>query len=89
MLLSEIVTFFDKKEKFSMNFPPKCFKTTESQSLAVYGSLCGEKQFLLIFIPCTGFMKNSGLNVSKFSSGLDPFKLGKKNKLSEFFSARF
>ena len=34
-------------------------------------------------------MKNSGLNVSKFSSGLVPFKLGKKNKLSEFFSARF
>ena len=34
-------------------------------------------------------MKNSGLNVSKFSSGLAPFKLGKKNKLSEFFSARF
>ena len=29
----------------------KCFKTTERHSLAVCGSLCGEKQFLLIFIP--------------------------------------
>ena len=34
-------------------------------------------------------MKNSSLNVSEFSSGLVSFKLGKKNKLSEFFSARF
>ena len=28
-----------------MNFPQRCFKTTEKPSLAVCGSLCGEKQF--------------------------------------------
>ena len=39
------------KLKVLYEFPPKCFKTTERHSLAVCGSLCGEKQFLLIFIP--------------------------------------
>ena len=72
-----------------MNFPQIASKQSESHSLAVCVSLCGEKQFLLIFIPFYWFDENSSLNVSKFSSGLVPFKLGKKNKLSEFFSARF
>ena len=31
-------------------FLQKCFKTTERHSLAICGLLCGEKQFLLIFI---------------------------------------
>ena len=39
------------KRKFFYEFLQKCFKTTERHSLAVCGSLCGEKQFLLIFIP--------------------------------------
>ena len=39
-----------KKEFFS-EFPKKGFKTTEKHSLAVCGSLRGEKQFLLIFFP--------------------------------------
>ena len=39
------------KRKVLYEFPPKCFKTTERHSLAVCGSLCWEKQFLLIFIP--------------------------------------
>ena len=34
-----------------MNFPKKFLKTTERYGLEVCGSLCGEKQFLLIFIP--------------------------------------
>ena len=32
-------------------FPPKCFKTWERYGIALSGSLCGEKKFLLIFIP--------------------------------------
>ena len=50
VLVSEIVTFMSKK-KSSLWLSPKCFKTTERHSLAVCGSLCGQKQFLLIFIP--------------------------------------
>ena len=43
--------FFDLKEKFSVSFPKKFFKTTEKLSLAVSDSIWGEKQFLLILIP--------------------------------------
>ena len=49
MLVSEVVTFMSEKKIF-YEFPPKRFKTTERQSLAECGSLCGEKHFLLIFI---------------------------------------
>ena len=34
-------------------------------------------------------MKKSSLNVSKFSTGFAPFKHGKKNKLSVYFSTPF
>ena len=34
-----------------MNFPQNAAKQQKVHSLAVCGSLCGEKQFLLIFIP--------------------------------------
>ena len=50
MLVSKIVTFMSKK-KSSLWISQKSFKTTERHSLAVCGSLCGEKEFLLIFIP--------------------------------------
>ena len=50
ILVYEIVIFLTKK-KSSLRISSKCFKTTERHSLAVCGSLCGEKQFLLIFIP--------------------------------------
>ena len=50
VLVSEIVTFIIKR-KVLHELPQKCFKTTERHSLAVCGSLYGEKQFLLIFIP--------------------------------------
>ena len=46
---------FISKKKFFSEFPQKCFKTTERHSLAVCGSLCGEKPFLLIFIPFYSF----------------------------------
>ena len=39
------------KRKVRNEFPQKYFKTKERYSLAVCGSLCGDKQFLLIFIP--------------------------------------
>ena len=48
-----------------------------------------EKQFLLIFIPFYWFDQNSSLNKSKYFLDLSLFKNGKKNKLSEYFSARF
>ena len=72
-----------------MNFQKKCFKTTESYGLEVCGSLCGEKQFLLIFILLTSLFKNRSLKNSKLSSGFAPFKHVKENKLSEYSSARF
>ena len=80
---------FYVKGKFLYVFPQKLFKTRERHSLAVYGSISGEKKFLFIFIPFYWFEKKSCLNKSKFSSGFAPFKHGQKNKLSEYFSARF
>ena len=50
-LVSEIVTLMAKKKSYLYKFPPKCFKTKERHSLAICGSLCGQKQFLFIFIP--------------------------------------
>ena len=50
VIVFEIVTFVSKKKNF-LWISKKIFKTTERHSLAVCGSLCGEKQFLLIFIP--------------------------------------
>ena len=45
VLVSEVVTFMSKK-KSSLSISPKMLKTTERHSLALYGLLCGEKQFL-------------------------------------------
>ena len=50
VLLSEIVTFLTKKRIFPW-ISPKKLKTTDKHSLAVCCSFCGEKQFLLIFVP--------------------------------------
>ena len=50
VVLSEIVSFLLKWEVLC-EFPQKCFKTTERDRLAIFGSLCGEKLFLLIVIP--------------------------------------
>ena len=46
----EIDSFMSKK-KSSLWIAPKLFQKTERHSIAVCGSLCGEKQFLLLFIP--------------------------------------
>ena len=87
LVLKESV-FLIKREVLC-EFPPKCFKTTERHSLAVCGSFCGEKKFLLIFIPFYWFDQKQFFKLIQISSGFSPFKHGKKNKLSEYFSARF
>ena len=45
-----------KREVFS-EFPQKYLKKKEKHSLAVCGSFCGEKQFLLIFVPFYCFVQ--------------------------------
>ena len=51
---------------------------------------CGERKFFFYYLsPFIGLIKNSCIKQSKFSSGFAPFKHGKKNNLSEYFSARF
>ena len=52
----EIATFLTKKRS-SLWIPTKCFKTKERHSLAVCGSLYGEKLFLLIIIPFYWFVQ--------------------------------
>ena len=81
--------FYVQKRKIFYEFPQKCFKTTKRYSLAVCGSLCGKKPFMLIVSPFTGLIKNSCLNKSKFSTGFSPFKHGKKNTLTEYFNAHW
>ena len=75
------------KRKVLYEFPQKCFKTTERNNFAVYDSLCGEKQFLLILSHLTDLIQNICLNKSKYFSEFFHFKNGKKNKLSEYFIA--
>ena len=81
--------FFWLNRKVLYEYPPKSLKTTERFILAVCDTLCGEKQFLLKIYPLLLVWWKNSLNVSKFSSGFAPFKHGKKNKLSDFFSACF
>ena len=56
VLLSEIVTYLLKREVFS-ELARKRFKTKVKHNLAVCGSFCGEKQFLLIFVPFYCFVQ--------------------------------
>ena len=83
VLLSEIVTFWLKREFFS-ELARKCFQTTEKHSLAVCGSFCGEKHFLFIFSQFYCF-EQKGLFTTNPNLPLDLllFKLvGKKKILS-------
>ena len=50
MIFFESVTFVSKKNFFPKFFPQKSSKQ-QKDNLAVCGSLCGEKEILLIFIP--------------------------------------
>ena len=80
---------FYVKRKVLYEFPPKSFKTTERYSLAVCGSLSGENCFLLILIHFYWFDQKELFKQIQIFPGFAPFKHGKKNKLSEYFSARF
>ena len=62
---------------------------TERLGLAVCGSLCGEKELLLIFIRFYLFVQKELFKQIQISSGFSPFKHGKKNKLYEDFSSHF
>ncbi len=88
MLVSKIVTFVLKR-KILFEFLQKCFKTTERHSLAVCGSFCGEKQFLLIFILFYLFNQKKKFKQIQIFLRFASFKHDKKNKLSEYFSALF
>ena len=55
--VSEMSFFFIKREVFS-EFHRKCFKKKGKHCLAVYGSIWGEKHFLLIFVPFYWFDQN-------------------------------
>ena len=88
VLVSAIVTFMSKK-KVLKEFPHKCFKTTERHSLAICGSLCRDKRFLLIFILFYWFdQKQLFKQILTFLS-IFPFQSWQENKLSEYFSARY
>ena len=64
--LSERVTFLIKREVVFSEFSRKCFKITGKHNLAVCGSFCGEKQFLLKFVPFYCLNKNSCLQRIQF-----------------------
>ena len=64
---------FYLKRKVLHKFAQKCFKTTEMHSLAVCGSLCREKQFLLIFVPFYWFDQKKLFKQIKIFLGICPF----------------
>ena len=84
VLVSEVVTFMSKRIVL-YEFPPKCFKTTERHGLAVSGSFCREKQFLLIFIPFYWFNQKKLFKTNpNFPQDMPLFKHSEKNKLSDY-----
>ena len=88
VLISEIVTFMYKK-KSSLRISTNCLKITESHNLAVCVSLCGEKHFLLIFIPFYLFDKKQLFKQNQIFLWICPFSNMVRKKNSEYFSAPF
>ena len=72
VLVSEIVILCLKR-KVLYEFLQKCFKTTERHSLAVCGLLCGEKQYLLIFICFYRFNQKQWLKQIEIFLRIFPF----------------
>ena len=72
VLVSKIVTFMSKK-KSSLKILQKSFKTTERNSLAVCGLLCGEKKFLLIFIRFSDIIQKKLLKQIQIFLRIFPF----------------
>ena len=73
VLVSEIITFMSKKKSSLWISPAKYFKTTERLSLAICGLLCGEKQFLLIFIRFDWFDQKNLLKQIQIFLRICPF----------------
>ena len=68
----------------------KCFKTTGKHNLAVCGSFCGEKQFLLIIVPFYCFEQKQLFTPNpNFPLAFLLFKLDEKSNLFEYFWASF
>ena len=83
-----IIEFFDAK--VLCEFSRKCLKTTEKHSLAVRGSLFGEKQFLLILVPFYWFGQKQLFKQIQIFLRIFPFSnMLRKTNLSEYFSASF
>ena len=72
-----------------MNFHKKCFKTTERHILAVCGSLCGEKQFLLICIPFYWIKQKKLFKQILILLIICPFQTWSEKQISEYFSPCF
>ena len=86
---SVIFNFWTKKRN-SLWISPKMLQYNEKHSLAVCGSIWGQRTVFFKYLsPFTGLIKRNCLNKSKFSSRFTLFKHVKKNKLSEYFSAPF
>ena len=73
VLLSGIATFWTKN-RILCEFTRKCFKTTEKHSLAVCGSLWGEKHFLLEFVQFYWFDQKEFFKQIKILLRINPFQ---------------
>ena len=74
-----------KREVFS-ELARKCFKTTGKHNLVVRDSFCGEKQFLLIFVPFYCFVQKGLFTPNpNFPLAFLLFKLVEKSNIYEYF----
>ena len=73
VIIFESVTFESKKKSY-LWISQKMHLNHIKSSLSVCGSLFGEKQFLLIYIPFYWFDQKNCLNISNFSSGFARFQ---------------
>ena len=64
-------------------------QNNRKHSLALCDSIWGEKQFLLIFVTLYWIDQKQLFKQIQIFPGFSPFKHGKTNKLSEYFSALF
>ena len=72
-----------------MNFPKNSSKQQKDIVQQYMAQFVEKNSFCYYLSHFSVLIKKSCLNKSKFSTGLEPFKHGKKYKLSEYFSARF
>ena len=72
-----------------MKFPSNASKQQKCIVWQYVANFLAKNCFYSQLYPFTGLFKNSCLNKSKISYEFALFKHGKKNKHSEYFSARF